>query len=284
MELKQNLCLAVDLDGTLLDSNGKVSEKTLFFLNNEWKRNIIFVTRRNETDSKRITDQFNPNNNNLYVVFNDGQDIAKIKDDGTYNIIKSFPYIDIDFFNMFVDWINSKKVNWTIYYREKIVSVINDRSLVGFILVKLLSRKSDIKFIRKEKLNVLEREQIIKIAINSFKSTSLDRVFVEFINYFGDKVYAVKNDGMIEIKNKKASKLEALKYFFRKSSYDWRSSCVYIGNGGNDIECLKYFSNSFAVDNAIKEAKIAARRITLSNDDDGVISALKMVLEEENGN
>lgn len=31
MELKQNLCLAVDLDGTLLNNQGKVSERSLFF-------------------------------------------------------------------------------------------------------------------------------------------------------------------------------------------------------------------------------------------------------------
>lgn len=67
MELKQNLCLAVDLDGTLLNNQGKVSERSLFFLNNEWKRTIIFVTGRNEKDSKRITKQFTPGNNNLYV-------------------------------------------------------------------------------------------------------------------------------------------------------------------------------------------------------------------------
>ncbi len=284
MELKQNFCLAVDLDGTLLNNQGKVSERSLFFLNNEWKRTIIFVTGRNEKDSKRITKQFTPGNNNLYVVFNDGQDIAKIEANGEYSIIQSFPYIEIDFFNMFVKWIDDKKINWTVYYRKKVVSVINDRNLIGFKLIKLISRKSDTEFIRKKDIKLLPKKQIIKISINGFKDISIDKVLLEFVSYFQNTVYVVKNDGMIEIKNKKASKLEALKYLFGEVLYSENNTCVYIGNGGNDIECLKYFSNSFAVENGIKEAKMAAKRITTSNDDDGVINALKTVLEEENGN
>lgn len=280
MTVQKNLSLAVDIDGTLLNSNRSISDSTLSYLNNEWPGRIIFVTGRNEVDAKKVTHRFNPNNRELYVIFNDGQDIAEIGKDGEYNPIASFPYISDEFIKNFILWIKEKKTNWVVYHRDEMISIVNDRSLFEFAIVKLLSSKPNHKFIKGGKNQYVIDKPVLKIAINGFRKVSIDKLFSDFKCKFGDTVYAVKNDGMIEIKNNEATKLEAIKFFLRKYALS-ESECIYFGNGGNDVDCLKYFTNSNAVGNAVEDAKKAAKNVTLTNDEDGVIVALKHYIERK---
>ena len=48
-----------------------------------------------------------------------------------------------------------------------------------------------------------------------------------------------------------------------------------IGDGGNDIEMLKFAGVSVAPENAVEEAKTAAMEITLANDEDGAALAIE---------
>lgn len=50
------------------------------------------------------------------------------------------------------------------------------------------------------------------------------------------------------------------------------------GDGGNDIEMLKWAGCSFAMENAIEEAKAAARYIADSNFNDGVAKAIEKIV------
>ena len=51
--------------------------------------------------------------------------------------------------------------------------------------------------------------------------------------------------------------------------------CVAFGDGGNDIEMLRYGGHSYAMANAPAEAKQAARAVCPSNEEDGVLSTLE---------
>lgn len=55
--------------------------------------------------------------------------------------------------------------------------------------------------------------------------------------------------------------------------------CVAFGDGGNDIEMLKYVGLGIAMDNAPKKVKDAADVVCPSNNEDGVIVALEELLE-----
>ena len=280
MTQRKNLSLAVDIDGTLLSSDGNVSENTLLYLNDEWTGKIIFVTGRNEADAKKVTNKFNSCNKKLFAVFNDGQDIAEIDERGEYHVIFTFSYLETKFIKNFVSWVKGKKTNWVVYYRDETVSIVNDRSLIEYLMIKIVSLKTNHRYIRGGKDNYNFIKPVLKIAINSFKNISIDKLYNDLKCSFGDSIYAVKNDGMIEIKNRGATKLEALKYLMN-TYLICESDCIYVGNGGNDVQCLKYFSNSYAVENAVDEAKRAAKHITFSNDEDGVIKAIKECVEEK---
>ncbi len=51
--------------------------------------------------------------------------------------------------------------------------------------------------------------------------------------------------------------------------------CAAFGDGGNDIEMLKYCGYSYAMDNAPQNVKNAAKHVCPSNEDDGVLVTLE---------
>lgn len=57
----------------------------------------------------------------------------------------------------------------------------------------------------------------------------------------------------------------------------WRitpEQCVAFGDGGNDIEMLKYCGRSYAMQNAPENVKEAAKFVCPSNEEDGVLEVL----------
>ena len=51
--------------------------------------------------------------------------------------------------------------------------------------------------------------------------------------------------------------------------------CAAFGDGGNDIEMLKYCGYSYAMENAPENVKAAAKNVCPSNEDDGVLVTLE---------
>lgn len=56
--------------------------------------------------------------------------------------------------------------------------------------------------------------------------------------------------------------------------------CAAFGDGGNDIEMLNYCGYSFAMENASREVKEAAKYVCPSNEEDGVLVALERLFAE----
>ena len=55
------------------------------------------------------------------------------------------------------------------------------------------------------------------------------------------------------------------------------ADCAAFGDGGNDIEMLRYVGHSFAMANASADVKAAARAVCPSNDDEGVLVTLEQL-------
>lgn len=80
-------------------------------------------------------------------------------------------------------------------------------------------------------------------------------------------------DNVIEITNPGITKDKAV--FFLKDIFGWKQEDIYVfGDGGNDIEMLNSFINSYAPQNASIEAKKAAKSIIASNEEYGVINKM----------
>lgn len=76
----------------------------------------------------------------------------------------------------------------------------------------------------------------------------------------------------------KANGLSLLQKEWEMSSAD----IIAFGDGGNDIEMLKYAGDGYAMANASQEVLKIAENIAPSNDDDGVLTILKEKLVESN--
>ena len=55
------------------------------------------------------------------------------------------------------------------------------------------------------------------------------------------------------------------------------ANCVAFGDGGNDIEMLRYVGRSYAMDNASDDVKAVATHVCPSNEDDGVLVTLEQL-------
>ena len=74
----------------------------------------------------------------------------------------------------------------------------------------------------------------------------------------------------------KASGMDIFLTFFNLE----REYSMAFGDGGNDITMLKHAALGVAMDNANDEVKAAADYVTDSADDDGIVNALKYLVDE----
>ena len=81
----------------------------------------------------------------------------------------------------------------------------------------------------------------------------------------------------LEIVSKGIDKAKSLDRMFQKLGLDPENLMAF-GDGYNDISMLKYAGCGVAMDNAVPDVKAIANYVTLSNNDDGVAYALKELL------
>ncbi len=90
------------------------------------------------------------------------------------------------------------------------------------------------------------------------------------IEQFGDKVHTVVSGGhFLEITHPLAQKSYGLRQLAEHLGIA-RDEIIAIGDNNNDLDMLQYAGLGVAVDNAVPVAKAVARRLTASNDEDGV--------------
>jgi Cof subfamily protein (haloacid dehalogenase superfamily) len=82
----------------------------------------------------------------------------------------------------------------------------------------------------------------------------------------------------LEIMNKEASKLTALKYLLERLNVK-REEAIAIGDHFNDREMIRYAGMGVAMGNAPDEVKAAADYVTDTNNHDGVFKAIQYIMQ-----
>lgn len=83
----------------------------------------------------------------------------------------------------------------------------------------------------------------------------------------------------LEITNKGVNKANGIKEFCKIKGYSMDEIAV-IGDSGNDIEMLSLTKNSYAVENAVEKAKLAANYSAPRNTESGVSWVINKILKE----
>lgn len=84
---------------------------------------------------------------------------------------------------------------------------------------------------------------------------------------------------MIKKFQKGTNKLETLKKLCLKLDIDI-NEVIFFGDGGNDLSIISNVGLGVAMENALEEVKNKAKKITLSNDEDGIAYFLEKRLHK----
>ena len=123
-------------------------------------------------------------------------------------------------------------------------------------------------------------DQILKFAIN-VPEKETDHYLELFRREFAGKIEPTSSGfGAIDLIVPGNHKAAALKQLVQR----WKITpvqCAAFGDGGNDIEMLRYCKHSYAMANAPAEVKQVAQNVCPSNEDDGVLVTLDQLFQKK---
>lgn len=276
--------IALDLDGTLLDSNGEISNKTCDTIKEAIKRGIEIVpaTGRN---IGLISEEIKAIDGIRYAITSNGAAVVDLREGRVIfsnfinldilkriiDLIKNYPiviefyadghaYVDRDIFD------NPEKYD----LNENQIHLMSYNHILIENIFGLIDESTDINWIKcVEKINIPFlnediKKKVLKSLSNEFhelKITSSGKDNLE-INISS----ANKGNGLEKLVNILGIRLEEV---------------AAIGDNNNDIEMIEKSGFGIAMGNAIDEMKNKACYITLDNDRNGASEAIIKILYNE---
>lgn len=249
--------IATDLDGTLLTSNKKVTEKTKKVLTILKRKGffILGITARNLSSVKGVVDI------NLfdYLILNNGSDIYDINRNTSRNI----------------NHINKDIIKKLTEQYEKISPRIEYCSINHYYLKTKTKDNSRNFLINIEKLKEIY-EPISRINIFLETKTEQEQIKEEIEkNYQTIEIIKMndtdqKNSRLwLTINPKGVNKLKTLKLLCKNLKTN-TNKVVFFGDGENDLSIMKEVGLGVAMENSVPIIKQTAKERTLSNDEEGV--------------
>lgn len=254
--------LALDMDGTLLNSDKVISKKTKEALEaaKENGVKIVLASGRPIDGLKRYLNELDLMDENQYVLSYNGCLVQETKSE---NIIHEVGLTGKDLHKIY---------NLSVELGVNIHAFSPTRGLITPKISKYTEVESELNGIE---INVVdfnsigEDEHIIKIMFVD-EAEVLDRAITKIPEEFYNKYNIVKSTPFfLELINKNANKgvgLDALAKHLNISNKE----IIAVGDAGNDLEMIKYAGLGVAMGNATDEVKEAANYITKSNNEDGI--------------
>lgn len=258
--------VAIDVDGTLVNDEKKLTQKTIDAIKRV-KNNtkIVISSARSFHRVKKYLEQLNLLQNNQYTIVFNGSVIIENK---------------------------SEKVLLSDHFAEKEVNELIDLSIQLRIPIFLYSM--DNVFVEKLPKIVEYSKNFEKVIFNKGKFSNIDfnseKIYkILFVDEYRNisKIrkelpkemflkYSITGSipECIEFVKKGSTKKKALKYICKKCNIE-KEEIISIGDGDNDLEMISYAGLGVAMENATKLLKDNANYITASNNDDGVAKVLE---------
>lgn len=127
--------------------------------------------------------------------------------------------------------------------------------------------------------NDLPADRFIKINL-AVPQELTEQIMANLRKNFGAKVHVTSSGfGDIDIIKRGVNKAQGLELMLKQWGLTGDDLAAF-GDGGNDIEMLKFAKYSYAMDNATPEVKAVARFKAPSNNDSGVLKALEKLLSK----
>lgn len=250
-----------DLDGTLIDESYELKIEEIEALNklSELGHKIAFASGRPLTGILKFATKLN-NPENFYLLCSNGAEIYH------KNKLLFSKYLGSAAFSEVFDYFGSN-LDFTItaYANEKILYKNN------YDIVKLEERSNSMPSLLVKQANI---ENVTKIMIRTEKTNAFDIVVPE--QFYEEFEVAHTNSRWIEFTDKSVSKGTAIEFIVKRLRI--RKDDVFVfGDSNNDTPAMKKYIG-IAMSNAGEETKAAAKYITKSVYEHGVVYALKEIL------
>lgn len=266
--------LALDLDGTLTNSEKRITPKTLESVQKaaDTGVDIVLASGRPVLGIKDIAKQLQLYDKGGYILAYNGAEIINCKT-GNLVLKKELP---MECYPLICSAARKYGVNALTYDDEGILAESDDAK---YVIKEAINNNISIK-----KVEVLE--DVVKAAVPKFMivgepedlkkvKDELDKQIGDIISIFFSEPYFLE----LTPKNvKKDSSLECLVSHLGKTC----DELMCIGDGLNDIPMFKVSGLAVAMENAYPETKQYADDVTLSNDDDGVAYAIEKYIFNNN--
>ncbi len=258
--------VALDLDGTLLDSNHAVTDRTRVTLQKLSQEGVVVVLA-----SGRMHQSILPISNrigleNPIISYNGGM----VKDAKTGNLYHHSP-IPAEIAMELVEHCDRRGLHLNfclddelyIRTRNSWSELYESRTGVG---AQALGDLRELAGSEPTKMQVLEAPEKIQ------------ELLIEFRRHFGGRLYITQTQiEYIEFMNQGVSKGPALRALVDRLGIEM-DSVVAFGDSYNDESMMKAVGFSVAMGNAVEEIKICADYVTYTNDEDGVARAIERLL------
>lgn len=267
--------LAIDIDGTLLNSKSILEKKTIDALRELEEIGVRIVLNSGRVFSS-VMYYARQIFKNPVVIANNGAILGSDYD----NIIKSYPLEDevvdrlyslskenkLDFHFYDLDTYYSDTFN-----ERKLKHLLKDPNVNSDYSVNLSISDNPLKDLR------AKNHKAYKFQLNGISED--DEIVKVIKNEFNDKLYFTSStNGVVEMMTKNVSKLETLKEFAKMTGLK-TSNIAAIGDGLNDYEMLSGAEISFAMGNSKDELKEIANHVVSDNDSGGIIKACEIIKE-----
>jgi Cof subfamily protein (haloacid dehalogenase superfamily) len=280
--------IAIDLDGTLLNSKNQISQNNVEAIQNAQTEGVevVIATGRAEFDVRRLISGLNLN---TWIIAANGATIHQ--PDGS--LFYSVPMEQKDV-HQILAWLEEANFYYEAIDDHSIFTPLNGRELLQIELdrIKSANPKTDIaqleKAIEKQfsqhgflhidsyKEIVNTNQMIYNILAFSFDTGKLKQGWERFQSN-PDLALVSSADHNIEIEHRLASKGFAVEKLAAKLNLSLEKTAV-IGDSLNDLSMISMAGHSAAMGNAKEQVKSASHFLTRTNDEDGVAHAIRHFL------
>ncbi|MGR9048080.1 Cof-type HAD-IIB family hydrolase [Halobacillus faecis] len=276
--------IAIDLDGTLLNSANEISENNIQAIHRAQSEGVevVIATGRAAFDVRNL---FSDLDLKTWVIAANGATIHR--PDGT--LFSSIPMEKEDVIKVLA-WLEGNGFYYEAIDDESILTPQNGREVMNIELDRIRSANPNTNLSRLEKAAekqfsqsgfshvdsykeiVDKKRNVYNILTFSFEEEKLQKGWERFKDY-PDLTLVSSANHNFEVEHRLASKGNAVKQLAQQLNLSIERTAV-IGDSLNDLSMINMAGNSAAMGNAKNEVKEACQFLTKTNDEDGVAHAI----------
>ena len=289
--------IAIDLDGTMLNTYGEVTESTKRILKETMKKGceVVIASGRTIDSIQAIANEVSCNN---YIIAGNGAIIYDI----SKNKIIYEKYIPKSKALNIIKICEENSITYSVYTNKTIVANSLKYNILYYYkqnLKKQPNKKTSITLVQNinDYVKNIEDEKVMKIFIcdstqsvfNSIlrKFDELDDIEILDVSHMSRKVISNGSEEVpieyfyTEITEKNVDKWYALEYLINKLNID-KSEVIAIGDNVNDKKMIEQAGLGIAMKNSTSKITEVANYVTeYDNNNDGAARAIEKIMEGE---